>query len=93
MKTISKNLAGFMLLDSAMDGRIFFVEFTKKDGSTRRMTCRRNVREGLTGKGMSYRPLGKGLLSVYDMDKQEYRMVNLLEVIRFTINKTKYIVA
>lgn len=93
MKTISKNLAGFTLLDSATDGKIFFVEFTKKDGSIRRMTCRRNVRKGLTGKGMAYRPLGKGLMTVFDMDKGEYRMINLLEITRFTINKIKYIVS
>ena len=93
MKTIDKNLAGFTLLDGSNNGRIFFVEFTKKDGSKRRMTCRRSVTKGLTGKGMSYRPLGKGLMTVFDMDKGEYRMINLLEITRFTINKIKYIVS
>lgn len=93
MKAINKNLAGFMLLDSAINGKIFFVEFTKKDGSSRRMTCRRNVNKGLTGKGMNYRPLSKGLMTVFDMDKCEYRIINLLELTKFTINKTKYIVS
>jgi hypothetical protein len=93
METINKDLAGFKLLDSVTDGRIFSVEFMKKDGTIRRMTCRRNVRKGLTGKGMAYRPLGKGLLTVFDMNKGEYRMINLLSVTKFTINKVKYIVA
>jgi WYL_2, Sm-like SH3 beta-barrel fold len=93
MNTISKSLAGFMLLDLVSNGKIFFVEFTKKDGTIRRMTCRRNVRKNLTGKGMSYRPLGKGFLTVYDMDKGEYRLINLLEITKFTINKNKYIVS
>ena len=93
MKTIDKNLAGFTLLDASNNGRIFFVEFTKKDGSKRRMTCRRSVAKGLTGKGLSYRPLSKGLITVFDMDKGEYRMINLLEITRFTINKIKYIVS
>jgi hypothetical protein len=93
MKTIDKNIAGFTLLDASNNGRIFFVEFTKKDGSKRRMTCRRSVAKGLTGKGMAYRPLGKGLMTVFDMDKGEYRMINLLEITRFTINKIKYIVS
>lgn len=92
METISKDLAGFKLLDSATDGRIFSVEFKKKDGTIRKMTCRRNVRKGLTGKGMTYRPLGKGLMTVFDMNKGDYRMINLLEITKFTINKIKYIV-
>ncbi len=92
METINRTLAPLKLIDCINDGHIFFVEFTKKDGSTRRMTCRKGVSKGVTGKGMSYRPLGKGLLNVFDMDKQEYRMINLLELTKFTVNKKKYLV-
>lgn len=80
----------FKLLDGANTGRIFFVEFQKKDGTLRRMTARKGVHKGVTGKGMSYRPLGKGLMTVFDMDKGEYRMVNLNKVVRFSVNGEKY---
>ena len=92
METINRTLAPLKLIDSINDGRIFFVEFTKKDGSIRRMTCRKGVSKGVNGNGMSYRPLGKGLLTIFDMDKQEYRMINLLELTKFTVNKKKYLV-
>jgi hypothetical protein len=89
---ISKNLAGFKLMDGANTGKIFFVEFLKKDGSVRRMTARRSVTKGVTGKGMAYRPLGKGLLTVFDMDKGAFRQVNLLKVVKFSVNGEKYLV-
>lgn len=92
MKTISKDLAGFKLIDSVGNGKIFFVEFKKKDGTFRRMTARRNVKKGVNGNGMSYRPLGKGLLTVFDMDKNEHRMINLLEVSKFSVNGERYLV-
>jgi len=92
METINRTLAPLKLIDSINDGRIFFVEFTKKDGTIRRMTCRKGVSKGVNGNGMSYRPLGKGLLTIFDMDKQEYRMINLLELTKFTVNKKKYLV-
>lgn len=92
METINRTLAPLKLIDSINDGRIFFVEFTKKDGTIRRMTCRKGVSKGISGNGMSYRPLSKGLLTIFDMDKQEYRMINLLELTKFTVNKKKYLV-
>lgn len=92
METIKKEIAGFKLLENSNNGKIFFVEFKKKDGSFRRMTCRRSVKKNLTGKGMAYKPLDKGLMTVYDMDIQEYRMINLAELTKFTVNKIKYIV-
>lgn len=90
-ETISKDLAPFKLLDETKNGKIFFVEFLKKDGSVRRMTARRSVTKGVTGKGMAYSPLGKGLLTVYDMDKGEFRQINLLEVRKFCANNNKYL--
>lgn len=89
---ITRDIAPFKLMDGANTGKIFFVEFIKKDGSIRRMTARRSVTKGVTGKGMAYRPLGKGLLTVFDMDNKEFRMVNLLKVTKFSVNGEKYLV-
>lgn len=64
-------------------GRFFTVVFLKKDGEPRVMVCRTGVKKGLTGKGMSYNPLEKNLLPVYDVikskqeHKAEYRMIPL----------------
>lgn len=80
----------YKLLDGANTGRIFFVEFQKKDGTLRRMTARKGVSRGVTGKGMSYRPLGKGYMTVFDMDKGAFRLVNLNTVLRFSVNGEKY---
>jgi len=59
------------------NGKIFFVEFKKKNGETRRMTARLNVSKGVKGIGMSYNPAEKDLMCVYNMDKNGFRMINL----------------
>lgn len=89
-KFITQMDAVFKLLDGANTGRIFFVEFQKKDGTSRRMTARKGVTKGVSGKGMSYRPLAKGYMTVFDMDKGEFRMINLTTVKRFTVNGQRY---
>lgn len=91
-KAISRVESIFKLLDGANTGRIFFVEFKKKNGETRRMTARKGVTKGVTGKGMRYSPLGKGYMTVFDMDKGEYRLVDLTTVKRFTVKGEKYFV-
>lgn len=90
VKLIDRVNAIFKLLDGANTGKIFFVEYKKKDGSIRRMTARKGVSKGVTGKGMAYRPLGKGYMTVFDMDKGEFRLVNLNTVLQFSVNGEKY---
>lgn len=57
--------------------KFFSVEFIKKDGSLRKMVARLGVTKGVTGEGMKYDPISKGLLPVYDVQKQAYRMINI----------------
>ena len=59
------------------NGRIFFAEFVKKNGDVRRMTARLGVSKGVKGVGRSFDPASKGLLGVYDMDKNQFRMINV----------------
>lgn len=61
-------------------GRFFSVEFLKKDGSPRKMVCRHGVRKYVNGTGMSYTPAKFGLMTVFDVQKKGYRMINLLTV-------------
>ena len=64
---------------------IFSVEFIKKDGSVRNMRARLHVKKGLKGTGMAYNPIEKGLLPVYDMGINEWRMINLKTVTKLKI--------
>ena len=58
-------------------GKIFTVTFIKKDGTMRVMNCRLGVKKNLKGVGRRYNPDNFNLLSVYDMQKKAYRMINL----------------
>jgi len=55
----------------------FSVHFIKKNGDLRKMVCRLNVKKGVKGVGMSYNPVEKGLLCVFDVQKEGFRMINL----------------
>lgn len=58
-------------------GRIFSVEFVKKDNTLRKMKCRIGVTKYLKGGELPYDPVEKGLVPVYDMEKQDYRVINI----------------
>lgn len=63
-------------------GKIFRVTFIKRtDGTERVMVCRIGVRKGVTGAGLAFDPAKKNLLTVYDVQKEGHRMVNLETVI------------
>lgn len=65
------------LIKSLAEGSIFSCKFTKKNGEVRDMVCRLGVKKGTNGKGLNFSPLEKGLLPVYDMKSQGFRMINL----------------
>lgn len=68
-----------------LKGKIFSVSFTKKDGSIRDMLCRTGVKKHLRGGELKYNPIDKGLLTVWDLQKKGYRMVNLEALISIKI--------
>lgn len=72
------------------NGRIMNIVFIKKDGTRRSMNCRLGVHKGVTGKGMRYYPILKGLLTVYDMGKNDFRTVNLKTIERVKISGEEY---
>lgn len=57
-------------------GTIFTAVNVTKKGQ-RKFICRLGVRKHLKGGELPYNPAEKDLLTVFDMEKQEYRMVNL----------------
>ena len=67
------------------ESTIFSVEFIKKDGTVRNMVARLNVKKGVNGNGMSYDPIAKGLLPVWDLKANNFRMINLKTVTKLQI--------
>ena len=90
MKEIT-HLEAYVLMKSSK-GQFFHVGFVKKDGSNREMTCRLGVTKGVKGIGLAFDPFSKLLLTVFDVAKKEFRMVNLKTVHTLRINKQEYAV-
>ena len=78
------------IIISYNSGRIFSVKFAKTDGSERKMVCRKGVRKGLTGKGARYNPIERGLITVYDVQKGGYRMINFDTLQEFKMGGVSY---
>ena len=74
----SNTLRMLQLINS---GKIFWVEFLKKDGTIRTMRARTKVKSYLQGGKLKYNPANYNLISVFDMDKREYRSFTLHKVI------------
>jgi hypothetical protein len=60
-------------------GRIFSAEFIKKDGTTRKIVARSGVRKYLrpNAKPQTYDPRERGYFPVYDLQKKDYRLLNI----------------
>ena len=69
---------------------IFSVVFLKKDGTIRRMICRLGVKKYVNGKGLKYDPIERGLLGVFDMQKEAYRMINLKTITNINMRGVEY---
>ena len=74
MKQLSRYKALKVIHDT--HGRIFSAQFIKKDGSTRKMIARIGVSKNLKG-GTNRASAKNNLVTVYDMIKGGYRMINL----------------
>jgi len=81
MKNFKETLAEIQTAQNT----IFSVTFIKKDGTVRTMVARLHVKKGVNGKGMAYNPVEKGLLPVWDMQKNGFRMINLKTVTELKI--------
>lgn len=61
--------------EASAGGRWFSVEFIKRDGSLRKMVCRSGVTSHLKGGKLAYDPEKYNLMTVFDAQKRDYRMV------------------
>ena len=83
----------------ANPGKIFSVQFEKRNGTLRNMVARTGVWKGpggdaanprVTGAGMSYTPSDFDLATVFDMEKGEYRHIAYDRVTKITIAGQTY---
>ena len=72
------------------NGRFFSAVFIKKDGKKRLMICRTKVKKYVKGVGLRFKPQNKGLMTIFDLTKGEYRFLNLNTLERLKINGRKY---
>mgnify|MGYP001587219874 CR=1 FL=1 len=74
------------------NGKVFSVCFIKKDGSEREMNCRLGVKKHLKGGKLRYNPADYDLLTVFDMQKRDYRMIQLKSLCWVTVGGKSFIV-
>ena len=65
------------------------VSFIKKDGTARVMKCKYGVRKE-DSKGMNYDAEAKGLISVFDIEKQEYRVIPVATIRYLSVGRQHY---
>ncbi len=80
------------LIKQMQSGKIFTAEFIKKDNTRRIINCRTGVQKYTNGKGLNFDPMSKSLLPVFDLQKKEYRFINLSTLISVTIKQKKYFI-
>ena len=73
-------------------GKFFTVVFIKKNGSSRTMNARLNVRKYLRGGTLAYDPAEFNYITVYDMGAKGYRMVNANTIKNLKIGKNEYLI-
>jgi len=75
------------------EGTIFTVTFVKRgDGSLREMNCRKGVKKHIKDGILKFDPKKKNLVSVFDMQKKEYRMISLENITKVVMKGKTYIV-
>jgi hypothetical protein len=77
-------------LRALVGNKIFSVTFTKKDGSEREMVCRLGVTKHLKGGELKYSPEDFNYLTVYDMQSEGYRTLNVNTLKRIKVDGVEY---
>lgn len=76
------------ILNSA--GNFFTVTFEKKNGELRELNGRLGVKKHLRGGVLGYNPAEHKLISVFDIQKGAYRMINIDGLKKVSVNKKVY---
>jgi hypothetical protein len=67
-------------------GNFFRACFIKKDGTVREMTARFGVKKHLKGGELRYNPEDHNYIVVFDIDKGEYRTINMDKLVFLKYN-------
>lgn len=67
---------------ATLGSKIFSVQFYKKDGTLREMTCRLGVTKHLKGGELKHNPSELNHLIVFDMQKGGYRTINFNTLVK-----------
>jgi hypothetical protein len=70
--------------------KIFSVVFVKKDGSEREMVCRLGVKKHLKGGEKTYDTDALNYLTVYDMQAEGYRTINVNTLKKIKVDGVTY---
>jgi hypothetical protein len=70
-------------------GKIFSVVFVKASGELRHMTCRTGVKRDLKG-GVNHVAHKPNMITVFDVEIEEYRNINAEAVTEMTVGGTLY---
>jgi hypothetical protein len=70
--------------------KIFTVTFVKKDGTVRVLNGKTGVKKHLKGGELGYDPISKGLIPVFDLKSEGYRMINSQTVKEIKSEKQVY---
>jgi hypothetical protein len=86
---ISKQQAAEMIRGSG--GQWLTVDVVKRTtGELRTLNCRIGVSKYVTGRGMAYNPAERGLITVFDAAKGQYRMIATEGITRLAISGQQY---
>ena len=88
MKIITKETAKKYIYET--NGKIFSAVFTKKDGEKRLMNCRLKVKKYVKGVGRKFEPSKRGLIGVFDLQKDQHRFINLNTLEQLKISGVEY---
>lgn len=89
---ISTETAKQLIFDTLKinNGQVFGVTFIKKDGSIRDMVARLGVKKHLKGGVLNYNPADYNLIPVFDMQKKEYRSIQIDTITELKVNGQVY---
>ena len=71
-------------------GKILNLKTVKDNGEFRSLTGRLGVGKGTNGNGLKFDPAEKGLIVIWDKDKQQHRMVRKDNIYEVTFQKVTY---
>lgn len=71
-------------------GKIFTARTIKKDGTSRALNGRINVHKGVKDIGMKYNPEDYNLITIFDMKRHEFRMVNMDTIYQLDFKHERY---